>query len=195
MAVRHAVLGLLAERRGYGLELASRLNDRLGSGFAVPVGTVYTALNALEADGHAVVTRRVRRGNQERVYYETTADGLRELDVWLEEPVDRPPVRGELYLRFALVDAKRAPALRQAFEVFEVECVADIARHTRAQQLTDGLPEQVSPDLVSRWLLDSAALDKLNADLAFVRRALSVLRWMETDGVVPRSTLLEAVSS
>lgn len=195
MAVKHAVLGLLAERRGYGLELALRLNDRLGAGFAVPVGTVYTSLGTLENEGYAVVTRRARRGNQERVYYEATADGRRHLVEWLEEPVDRPPVRGELYLRFAVVDAERAPVLRQAFEVFEVECLADIARHTQAQRLTDGLPEQVSADVVSRWLLDSAALDRLNADLAFVRRALSVLRWMESDGTVSRSKLLEAVSS
>ncbi len=69
MPIKHAVLGLLVERRGYGFELATRLRERLGSGLAVPNGTVYASLRALESDGLTQIAKRVVRGRQERIYF------------------------------------------------------------------------------------------------------------------------------
>lgn len=192
MAVKHAVLGLLVERRAYGHELVARLDERLGPGFAVPSGTVYTALSTLEQEGDIRVLRRVPKGKMTRVYYEPTPDGIRHFEEWMDEPTAREATRGELYLKFALITMSRVPTLREEFQRLELECLADISRHTLSPDLA-ALPDPVPPALVARLLLDSGDLDRLNAELAFIRRTLSVLRWAEDQGMVSLSMMLEAV--
>jgi DNA-binding PadR family transcriptional regulator len=191
VAVKHAVLGLLAERPGYGLELVSRLNERVGPNFAVPEGTVYTALSTLETEGLIRELKRVARGKITRVYYETTPDGETSFDAWMAEPIRREPLRGEVFLKFAMLTIRRIPVLRGEFERLELECLLDIAQQTQVDLA--GLPDPVPPAAATRFLLDSMALDRLNAELTGIRRALSVLRWAEAEGMVSLPMLLEAV--
>jgi DNA-binding PadR family transcriptional regulator len=193
LAVKHAVLGLLVERRSYGYELVSRLEARLGPGFAVPAGTVFTSLKTLKDEGYIEVVHKASRGEQVRVYYDTTPEGVEHFESWMDEPLSREPMRGELYLKFALTDISRVPMLREAFERLDLECLAEIARYARSQNLADESRDPVPYDIVSRWLLDSCVLDRLNAERAFIRRTLGVLRWAEAEGAVPRAMLLEAV--
>lgn len=193
MAVKHAVLGLLMERRSYGYELVSRLDSQLGPGFVVPSGTVFTALKTLKDDGHIEAVSTVKRGEQVRVYYDPTSAGIACFQAWMDEPISREPLRGELYLKFALADIGRVPALREAFERLELECLTEIARCASSRKLADELTDPVPWDAATRLLLDSGVLDRLNADHAFIRRTLGVLRWAEAEGKVPRAMLLEAV--
>jgi DNA-binding PadR family transcriptional regulator len=195
VAVKHAVLGLLIERQSYGHELANRLDERLGPGFGVSAGAIYGSLKTLKDDGHIEVVKRVRRGEQMRVYYGSTHEGVQHFESWMEEPLGREPLRGELYMKFALTSVRRVPMLRDAFQRLELECLAEIAAHASAQQLVDELADPIPLAAATRLLLDSGVLDRLNADLAFIRRTLEVLRWAESQGNVPRSTLLEAVTT
>lgn len=193
MPVKHAVLGLVVERRGYGYELASRLNDRLGSAFEVPTGTVGAAIKTLKDAEHIEVVKKEMRGDQMRVWYGATPAGRAHFEAWMDEPLVREPMRGELYLKFAVTDSRRVPILRESFERLELECLADIAMHTRSPNLADELTDPVPFETATRLLLDSGRLDRLNADRAFIRRTLGVLRWAEETGTVPRAMLLEAV--
>lgn len=196
MPVKHAVLGLLLERRAYGHDLLTRLDARLGPGFEIPPGTVYTALGSLERDGHVREVRRASSGKRERVYYEATEQGIEHFEEWMAEPfVAQESLRGEMYLKLALVDAARIPALRAQFERLERTVMASIARATNAPGLADDAADPVPPEVVFRWLLDSRALDHLNGDRAFIRRTLEMLDYLEANGSVPRRKLLEAVSS
>lgn len=195
MPVKHAVLGLLVERRGYGYEIANRLRERLGPGLAIPEGTVHTSIRNLRKAGHVEVVGRKLRGEQVAVLYGATQTGVSEYQGWLDEPLARSPVRDDLYLKFAMVDTGRLPMFRAEFQRLELECVAEIAAHTRGFPLADELTDPVSWGAARRLLLDSRALDHLNGDLAFIRRTLGVLRWAESQGgTVPRDRLLEAVS-
>jgi DNA-binding PadR family transcriptional regulator len=195
LPVKHAVLGLLTERRGYGYDIANRLRERLGPGMEIPEGTVHTSIRSLKRDGHVEVVGRRLRGEQVAVVYGATATGLAEYHEWLDEPLARSPVRDDLYLKFAMVDMGRLPRFREEFRRLELECVAEIGVHTRGFPLADELADQVSWGVARRLLLDSRALDHLNGDLAFIRRTLGVLRWAEAQsGTVPRDRLLEAVS-
>jgi DNA-binding PadR family transcriptional regulator len=192
--IKHAVLGLLVERRGYGFELSGRLDERLGAGLAVPSGTVYTSLSTLEREGFIKVAKKVVRGRQIRVYYEPTPEGVAHFERWMDEPLGREPLRGDLYLRFALLDEERVPALREAFELLELECVAEIAEHSRSRRLTGEPADPVPLTTAARWLLDSSVLDHLNADLQFISRTLAVLRRAESEGTIPRTALLETLA-
>ena len=195
MPVKHAVLGLLVERRGYGYEIAQRLDRRLGPHLAVAEGTVHSALKTLRNAGHIEVVRRSWRGEQAAIWYGATRRGAAHYDAWLDEPMTREPVRGELYLKFAMTDTCRLPRLRKQFERLEMECLADIAMRTRSRPLADELTDSVSMHTAALLLIESGALDRLTADLRFIKRTLGVLRWAEAQGVVPRAKLLEAVTS
>ena len=49
MSAKHAILGLVIERPGYGYQLAQRLDERFGSSGFAPSG-VYSALDQLSRD-------------------------------------------------------------------------------------------------------------------------------------------------
>lgn len=66
MAIKHAVLGLLLERRGYGYELMQRLEGRLGPAWKLNPSTVYAALDQLEDEGMIVGCTREREERGER---------------------------------------------------------------------------------------------------------------------------------
>jgi DNA-binding PadR family transcriptional regulator len=195
LPVKHAVLGLLVERRGYAYEVSQRLDERLGPHLAVTEGTVHSAMKTLRNAGHIEEVRRSWRGAQAAVWHAATDAGAAHYDEWMNETVAREPVRGELYLKFAMIDTRRLPRLREQFERLERECVADIAMQTRGRPLGDTLTDPVSMHTAAMLLIESAALDRLTGDLRFIKRTLTVLRWAETQGAVPRATLLEAVSS
>lgn len=192
MPMKHAVLGLLVERRGYGFELATRLRERLGTGLAVPNGTVYTSLRTLESDGLTQVAKRVVRGRQERIYFEPTDAGVRAFEQWMDEPLSREPLRGDLFLKFALLDERRLPALREAFERLELECVAELAELSRQRRLAEQLADPVPLMTAATWALEASVVDHLHADLRFVSRTLVVLRRAESDGSIPRAALIES---
>jgi DNA-binding PadR family transcriptional regulator len=195
LSVKHAVLGLIVERRGYGYEIANRLSERLGPRFVIPEGTVHSSIRGLKRAGHIKVVDRKFRGEQVAVVYGATETGVAEYRGWLDGPLLSEPVRDELYLKFAMVDVGRLSKFRQEFERLELECVAEIAACTRNIPLADELGDLVSWGVARRLLLDSRALDHLTSDLAFIRRTLGVLQWAESqDGSVPRDRLLEAVS-
>lgn len=195
MSVKHAILGLFVERRDYGAEIIRRLDDRLGPGFSVPAGTVYTAIGTLEREGDIVQAATKMRGNQPRIYYEHTPAGLDRFSAWMEEPPAREPLRGETHLKLALAQQQHIGPMRAAFERLELECVADIAQHVGSRQLADGLADPVPYPVAARWLLDAGLLERLNSDHRWIRMVLTVLRYCEANGTVPRRELLEALSS
>jgi DNA-binding PadR family transcriptional regulator len=125
MSMKHAVLGLLVERRGYGYDLAQRLGERLGPAWQLNSSAVYGALDQLEAE-HLVVgarteprptadARSARRAG--RVVYEPTEAGERVFNAWLRRPpAKREPIRSEMAMKVALARPEDAAALLEAVE-------------------------------------------------------------------------------
>ena len=82
MSVKYAVLGLLAQRRGYGYDLVQRFEEQVGPAWQLNAGAIYVALDKLEqeglvrpivaGDGEAPVTRRRTVRGAPRVIYEAT---------------------------------------------------------------------------------------------------------------------------
>jgi DNA-binding PadR family transcriptional regulator len=194
VALKHAVLGLLVPRPNYGHMLATLLEGRLGPGFVIDSGTIYASLRNLENEGHVRVVRRDLRGHQVRVWYEITPSGVRHFEEWIDAPLSREPLRADMFLRFAMTELPRVPALRLGFEQLERECLTEIASCTRVD-LVGTLPDPVTWDAAMGLLLQSGVLDRLNAERSFIRRALSVLRWAEAEGVLPRDMLLKVVEA
>lgn len=100
MAVKQAMLALLAEQPMYGYQLRSEFEARTGSTWPLNVGQVYTTLTRLERDGFVLESGDDGEGH---VIYRVTDAGRAEVATWFSTPVARAqPPRDELAIKLAL---------------------------------------------------------------------------------------------
>ena len=163
VSLKHAVLALIVERRGYGYELVQRFEERVGPGWRLNPSAVYPALDQLERGGLA--TSAVRRGGTQRsprVVYAATEAGAAALAHWLRE-TDAPPepVRADLHLRIAFGRPQDRPALARRLAAHERGCAELLARYPRA----------VGAHEAAAALVDDAVVTRLRAELAWAARA------------------------
>ncbi len=102
MSAKHAVLGLVIERPGYGYQLKQRLEERCGAWGWEPSG-VYNALNQLTTDRHVRAVGRKGSGETgrgaPRLIYESTPKGMRFFNDWISRSSAPSPFRQELDLK------------------------------------------------------------------------------------------------
>jgi DNA-binding PadR family transcriptional regulator len=174
MSLKHAVLALIAERRGYGYELVQRLEERVGPAWRLNPSAVYPALDQLERDGLAASA--VRHGGTRRsprVVYAPTAAGQAALETWLSV-TDAPhePVRADLHLRLAFARPIHRAALAEQLAAHERACATLLMRYPRP------LPHGTHADACSTLapaLLDDAVVARLRAELTWLAHARAAL--------------------
>lgn len=166
MPLKHAVLALIAERRGYGYELVQRFEARVGPGWRLNPSAIYPALDQLEREGLA--TSALRHGGTRRsprVVYAPTPAGEAALEAWLQEAAAPPePVRAELHLRLAFARPRHRAALAAQLAAHERDCAELLARYPRADGAGAGAV-----------LLDDAVVARLRAELAWAERTRAAL--------------------
>lgn len=194
MSVKLAVLGLLTERRGYGYDIANRLQARLGPGYRPVAGAVYVSLDQLVRERLAVEARRVESRRQVKVYYEATPEAAERVAAWMREEEPRELLRGELYLKLAVARGEHLHALRTELERLERECVTELQARTAAMALGPGTSPAVGWDVAARWLTDAAALERLNGDLRWLRMAMRTIGKTAADGTIETSALVSATA-
>lgn len=196
MSIKYAVLGLLIERRGYGYDLANRLQERLGPGFRAVSGAVYVSLDQLAKDALATEAERIQIGRQVKVYYEATAAGHERFARWMEQRPSREPLRGELYLKLAVARGEHLLTLRAELERLERECLTELQDQTRSMRLaSEAHGEAVPWDVAVRWMTDSAVLERLHGDLRWTRMALKTIKSASAQGAVSRTALHAAAAA
>ncbi|HYM44806.1 MAG TPA: helix-turn-helix transcriptional regulator [Solirubrobacteraceae bacterium] len=126
MSAKHAVLGLVIERPGYGYQLAQRLEERFGvSGFA-PSG-VYSALDQLERDDYVRSAGELGRGPARRAaprtIYEATPAGEDHFESWMLASSPTPPLRDDLHMKIALCRPRNVPRLIDMVYGQELACL------------------------------------------------------------------------
>ncbi|HKG03803.1 MAG TPA: PadR family transcriptional regulator [Conexibacter sp.] len=169
MSLKHAVLALVVERRGYGYELVQRFEERVGPGWQLNPSAVYPALDQLERGG--LVTSAARHGGTRRsprVVYAPTDAGTDALEAWLCA-IDAPPepVRADVHLRIAFARREHHGALAAQLAAHERACGDLLARFPRphgARRPTTGLA-----------LVDDAVVMRLRAELAWLAHARGTL--------------------
>jgi DNA-binding PadR family transcriptional regulator len=136
MSVRHAVLGLVIERPGYGYQLGQRLEERCGAWGWVRSG-VYPALNSLEHDDY--VRPRGEKGaarrGAPRVIYEATDRGVDFFEGWISGPSPPSPSRQELDLKLLFARPEDLPQMIDQTRVQEQQCITDLKALTSAMQI------------------------------------------------------------
>jgi len=165
----HALLALVAERRGYGYELVRRFEERVGPAWRLNPSAVYPALDQLERSG--LVTSAPRRGGTRRsprIVYTATPAGLAALEDWLGA-TDAPPepVRAELHLRLAFAQRRHGTALAAQLASHARACEELLAHYPRAASDADPSDGAV--------LLDTTVIARLRAELAWLAQARATL--------------------
>lgn len=122
MSLKHAVLGLVIERPGYGYELTKRLGERVG-GYQLADNAVYPALDSLERAG--LIRRRDRdgRAHRQRIWFEATPNGHEEFAAWMGTPSEVAPLRGALRMKIAVATVDDLPQLIEETRAQERECL------------------------------------------------------------------------
>jgi DNA-binding PadR family transcriptional regulator len=140
MSAKHAVLGLVIERPGYGYQLAQRLDERFGSSGFAPSG-VYSALDQLSRDDlvrSAGEMSAARAGGRAapRTIYEATEGGLEHFEGWMLDPTPTPPLRDELHMKIALCRPGNVPRLIEAVAGQELVCLGRLQDLKRLNEET-----------------------------------------------------------
>jgi DNA-binding PadR family transcriptional regulator len=121
VAVREAILALLADGPRHGYELKTEFESVTGHVWLLNVGQVYTTLDRLERDGlvrplseavgdpAAVTATAITATATAKRAYEITHAGREELSRWYSEAsADEPPPRDEALLKVLLASARSA---------------------------------------------------------------------------------------
>ncbi len=104
MSVRHAVLGLLAQRPRHGYELRAAFEAVIGGeeNWDVKPGQIYTTIDRLEKSGLVEEETTEKDSGPERKIYAITTAGRAVLDEWFAEGVERDHQRDEFFLKLML---------------------------------------------------------------------------------------------
>jgi DNA-binding PadR family transcriptional regulator len=127
MSVKHAVLGLVIERPGYGYELIQRLEQRI-EGWRPSETAVYPALRSLRTEGmirarDATADGSVGSAHRGVVWYEATEAGRDEFRAWVRAPTDLAPQRDPFWLKVAFADDEDLPWLVELTRELESACL------------------------------------------------------------------------
>src|ERR1700761_2220934 len=135
MSAKHAVLGLVIERPGYGYQLAQRLSDRFGAWRWDSTG-VYRSLDMLERDGYVHTYAQKGSGDTgraaPRLIYQATPSGLDHFRAWMMQPSDLSPVRQELDLKVLFSEIEFIPDLLAQISSNEQRCIDDLGTLAKA---------------------------------------------------------------
>lgn len=113
MSVRHAILGLLAQKPRHGYELHAVFSAVVGDeNWEVKPAQIYTTLNRLEEAGLVVTTSDLGEGDEpERRVYAVTEDGQAALQEWFSAGSAPDHQRDEFFVKVmvALVSGEADP--------------------------------------------------------------------------------------
>lgn len=162
MSVRHALLGLLAQKPRYGYELCAGFTALVGGkeNWDVKPAQIYTTLARMVESG--LITLESKNGQQGKSEYAITSSGHDELMNWFRDSSIEEPHQDPFYLKLMLsleleeVDASRMIVIQRA------ALYQELHRITQQRQTLD--PKQ---QLAQILLMDKAVMH-LEADLRWL---------------------------
>ncbi|MGW7418755.1 PadR family transcriptional regulator [Streptomyces sp. NPDC054813] len=139
MSLRHALLGLLADRPAGGYDLLKLFDTSLAHVWPATQSQLYAELNRLAAAGLVGVSAQ---GPRRRKEYTVTERGLQELRDWLVTPARRQPRRSEALLKVFFLDLATDEQTRA---VLAERAERATAGHRRLTELGSGPPDGYGP--------------------------------------------------
>ena len=99
---RYALLGILSMTPCSGYDIKRIADMSISHFWSENYGHIYPVLRSLEADGMVTKEPHQTPGRPPKNVYRTTEKGSRELEEWLNKPVQYHPFRNELLLKLFL---------------------------------------------------------------------------------------------
>jgi DNA-binding PadR family transcriptional regulator len=187
MSVKHAVLGLLVQRRGYGYDLVQRFEEQVGPAWQLNAGAIYVALDKLEQEGlvrplsgeGAPQTRRRTTRGAPRVIYEPTPEGVERFEDWMATRSSRSPLREELHLKLALSQPRNLPRLIELTYEQEQACLERLEQHLGTTSFEDLLTSSPQWSSIASVMVRDAEIAHLQATVEWLRRIREAMRWLQ----------------
>src|SRR3712207_4796652 len=134
MAVREALLALLAQRDMYGYQLRNEFERRTGATWPLNAGQVYTTVSRLERDGLVQEVPQSRADSGGTVRYRITDAGRTVVRDWLAEPVSAAPERDELPIKVAIAVTLPGVDVRSLLQRQRTASLRTLQDYTRAKE-------------------------------------------------------------
>ena len=164
MSVRHAVLGLLAQRPRHGYELRAAFEAVVGGeeNWDVKPAQIYTTLDRLEKSGLVEEDSIEQDAGPEKRIYAITQDGLEVLKAWFADSVPSEHQRDEFFMKlmvglvsgaadpFQLIQTQRTNLYRELHAIVEQRGRANPKKELAKILLLDKTAMYLDADL--RWL-------------------------------------------
>ena len=158
MSVPLTLLGLLEREPSHGYDLKRDYDAYFGRGKPLPYGQVYATLSRLSRDGMAIAGPAEPGDGPERKRYVITADGIAEVNKWLETPAaPEPHLQTVLFAKVVLSLMLNRPADRYL----------DLQRAAHLQRMRELTALKQHGNLVDTLLADHG-LYHLEADLRWI---------------------------
>lgn len=174
MSVRHAVLGLLAQRPRHGYELRAAFEAVAGGeeNWDVKPAQIYTTLTRMEKSGLVAEQSVEQDGGPEKRIYAITSAGYKTLQEWFTEGTTPEHQRDEFFLKlmsglvsgaadpFQLIHIQRAHLYRELHAITAQRTRVDSGKELAKILLLDKAAMHLEADL--RWLdMTEARLDEI----------------------------------
>ncbi len=174
MTVRHAVLGLLAQRPRHGYELRAAFEALAGGeeNWDLKPAQVYTTLVRMEQAGLVAESAVAQDGGPEKRIYAITPDGLKTLEEWFAAGTSPEHQRDEFFLKlmvalisgatdpYRLINTQRTFLYRQLHEITSQRTRSDPTRQLAKILLLEKAAMRLEADL--RWLdITEVRLDEI----------------------------------
>jgi DNA-binding PadR family transcriptional regulator len=189
MSVKYAVLGLLAQRRGYGYDLVQRFEEQVGPAWQLNAGAIYVALDKLEQeglvrpltseDGTAPVRRRRTARGAPRVIYEATPEGLERFEDWMATGSSMSPLREELHLKLALSRPRNLSRLIELTYEQEQACLERLEQHRGGTGFDELLTSTPPWSALASVMVRDAEIVHLQATVDWLRRIREAMRCLQ----------------
>jgi DNA-binding PadR family transcriptional regulator len=181
MSAKHAVLGLVIERPGYGYQLAQRLEERFGSSGFAPSG-VYSSLDQLVREDFVRSAGEMGAGPARRAaprtIYESTPAGVDHFESWMLDSSPTPPLRDELHMKIALCRPSDVPRLIDVIYGQELAC---LGRLQDLKRLADGRRDSREWSRLMRVLARDAEVAFWNARIEWLQSARELLEQLREE--------------
>ncbi len=113
MSIKHALLGILAERPRHGYDLKRAFEDKVGDFWSLNYGQIYTTLERLHKNGLVEYEDIEQSDKPDKKIYRVTKAGMEEFQEWRVRPVKAEPraLRDELFLKIMFMDEEEYPGI------------------------------------------------------------------------------------
>ncbi len=167
MSIKHALLGILAEKDLHGYDLKARFDVKVGEFWSLNYGQIYTTLDRLEKQGLVTHDRQAQEKRPDRKIFSITAEGRNELAQWLTAPVAKVrALRDEFFVKLVFMDKDHPAAI---LALIDKQKVLHLRHMNRLTQRKIALKTEPDPgDALTTELLLDAGLFHAEADIKWL---------------------------